>query len=59
MFKKFSLTDKLLFIAAILSLIYSEILFVNGYENEALFIGLWVPSLMSFGIYLHLINKQK
>jgi hypothetical protein len=59
MFKKFSLTDKLLFIAAILSLIYSEILFFNGYENEALFIGLWVPSLMSFGIYLHLINKQK
>ena len=42
MFKKFSLTDKLLFIAAILSLIYSEILFFNGYENQAIFIGLWV-----------------
>jgi len=59
MFKKFSLTDKLLFIAAILSLIYSEILFFNGYENQAIFIGLWVPSLLAFGIYLHLINKQK
>jgi len=59
MFKKFSLTDKLLFIAAILSLIYSEVLFFNGYENQAIFIGLWVPSLLAFGIYLHLINKEK
>jgi|TARA_B110000977_G_C10901751_1_gene425580 hypothetical protein len=58
MFKKFSLTDKLLFIAAILSLIYSEILFFNGYENQAIFIGLWVPSLLAFGIYIHLINKK-
>tara|TARA_B110000879_G_C11052598_1_gene463435 strand:+ start:797 stop:976 length:180 start_codon:yes stop_codon:yes gene_type:complete len=59
MFKKFSITDKLIFIAAILSLIYSEILFFNGDQQEAIFIGIWVPSLISFGIYLHLINKQK
>jgi|TARA_B110000967_G_C18852613_1_gene545448 hypothetical protein len=59
MFKKFSITDKLIFIAAILSLIYSEILFFNGNQQEAIFIGIWVPSLISFGIYLHLINKQK
>ena len=59
MFKKFSITDKLIFIAAILSLIYSEILFFNGDQQEAIFIGIWVPSLICFGIYLHLINKQK
>lgn len=59
MFKKFNLTDKLLFLAAILSLIYSEILFFSGHQNQAIFIGLWVPSLLSFGIYLHLINKEK
>jgi hypothetical protein len=59
MFKKFSITDKLIFIAAILSLIYSEILFFNGNQQEAIFIGIWVPSLICFGIYLHLINKQK
>jgi|TARA_B100000767_G_C19701065_1_gene508440 hypothetical protein len=59
MFEKFNLTDKLLFIAAILSLIYSEVLFFNGHENQAIFIGLWVPSLLAFGIYLHLINRQK
>ena len=59
MFKKFTLTDKLLFISAFLSLIYSEILFFNGDSNQAIFIGLWVPSILCFGIYLKLINNNK
>jgi hypothetical protein len=58
MLTKFNLTDKLLFIAAILSLIYSEILFFNGNSEQAIFIGLWVPSILSFGIYLKIINKK-
>jgi len=59
MLKKFTLTDKLLFISAFLSLIYSEILFFDDKFNEAIFIGLWVPSILGFGIYLNLINKNK
>ena len=59
MFKKFTLADKLLFISAILSLVYSEILFFNGNSNQAIFIGLWVPSILAFGIYLKLINNNK
>lgn len=59
MFKKFTLTDKLLFISAFLSLIYSEILFFNGNPNQAIFIGLWVPSILGFGIYLKLLNNNK
>lgn len=59
MIKKFNLTDKLLFIAAILSLIYSEVLFFNGNQEQAIFIGLWVPTILCFGIYLNLINKNK
>ncbi len=59
MFNKFNFTDKLLFIAAILSLVYSEFLFFNGHESQAIFIGLWVPTILCFGIYLHLINKNK
>ena len=59
MFKKFTLTDKLLFIAAILSLIYSEILFFGGHFNQAIFMGLWVPSILAFGIYLKLIKNNK
>jgi len=59
MLKKFTLADKLLFVSAFLSLIYSEILFFNGNANQAIFMGLWVPSILSFGIYLKLLNKNK
>ena len=58
MFKKFNLTDKLLFIAAICSLIFSEVLYFQGNENQAIFIGLWVPSILGFGVYLKLISKN-
>ena len=59
MLNKFTLTDKLLFVSAFLSLIYSEILFFNGNSNQAIFIGLWVPSILGFGVYLNLINNKK
>jgi hypothetical protein len=59
MFKKFTLSDKLLFIAAFLSLIFSEILFFEGSKDQAIFIGLWVPSILAFGIYLKLIQNSK
>ena len=58
MFKKFTLSDKLLFIAALLSLIYSETLFFLGDKEHAIFIGLWVPSILAFGIYLKLIQNK-
>jgi hypothetical protein len=59
MFKNITLTDKLLFISAMLSLVYSEVLFFNGNSDQAIFIGLWVPSILAFGIYLKLINNKK
>ena len=59
MFKKFSITDKLLFISALLSLVFSEILYFRGEVDAAIFIGLWVPSILAFGIYLNLINNKK
>ncbi|MEO7317174.1 MAG: hypothetical protein ABIW47_18435 [Ginsengibacter sp.] len=59
MFNKFTTADKLLFIAAFISLIFSEILYFNGEANAAIFIGLWVPTILAFGIYLKLINNRK
>jgi hypothetical protein len=59
MFKKFTTSDKLLFIAAILSLIFSEALYFRGFKEDGSFIGLWVPSILAFGIYLKLINNSK
>lgn len=59
MLKKFTSTDILLFVAAFLSLIFSEILYFKGEVNAAIFIGIWVPSILAFGIYLKLINNNK
>jgi hypothetical protein len=59
MFKKFTITDKLLFTSAILSLIFSEVLYFQGEAQAAIFLGLWVPSILAFGIYLKLINNTK
>lgn len=59
MLKKFSITDILLFISAFLTLIFSEVLYFKGEVNAAIFIGIWVPSILAFGIYLKLINNQK
>jgi len=59
MFKKFTVGDKLLFVAAFLSLVFSEILFFKGEKESGTFIGLWVPSILAFGIYLKLINNSK
>jgi hypothetical protein len=50
------LTDKLLFIAAFASLVYSEILFFNGYENHAIFIGL---SGTINTLFWHLLTSNK
>ena len=58
MLKKFTITDKLLFVAALLSLIYSEVLFFNGDKQDAAFMGIWVPSILAFGIYLKLIKSK-
>lgn len=59
MLKKFTITDKLLFISAFLSLIFSEVLYFNGEAQSAIFIGIWVPSILAFGIYLKLINLKQ
>jgi len=59
MFKKLTLSDKLILASALLSLIYSETLFFTGNAQEAIFVGLWVPSIVSFGIFLKLINNSK
>ncbi len=58
MLKNFTLSDKLLFIAALLSLIFSEVLYFQGNKEDAAFVGIWVPSILVFGIYLKLIQSK-
>lgn len=59
MLKKLTTSDFLMLVSAFLSLIFSEILWFNGEENAAIFVGLWVPSILGFAIFLKLSNIQK
>ncbi len=59
MFNKFTITDKILFVCALLSLIFSEVLYFQGEKEDGSFVGLWVPSILAFGIYLKMINNSK
>lgn len=58
MLNRFTMADKLLFAAALVSLIFSESLWFNGDHDHAIFVGLWVPSILAFGIYLKLLKNS-
>ena len=58
MLKKFTASDYLMLIAAFASLIFSELLWFKGEKEAAIFIGLWVPSILGFAIFLKLINNS-
>ena len=59
MFKNFTTSDFLMLTAAFMSLIFSELLWFKGEKEAAIFIGLWVPSILGFAILLKLIKNQK
>jgi len=59
MTKIFTAADLLLLAAAFLSLIFSEILWFTGEENAAIFVGLWVPSILGFAVFFKLLNTPK
>ena len=58
MLNKFSLFDKILLLLAFSSLLFSEVLFFTGDKTGAQFVGLWVPTILAFGIYFRLIKKS-
>jgi hypothetical protein len=58
MLKKLTPSDILMLIAAFSSLIFSELLWFKGEKEAAIFIGLWVPSILGFAIFLKLIYNS-
>ena len=52
-------TDKILLVLALGTLIFSELMWFQGEREGALFVGLWVPSILGFAIYLKLLRKGK
>ena len=58
MLKKLSKTDIIMLFLALMSLVFSEIMWFRGEQEGALFIGLWVPSILGFAIYLKLLKIE-
>jgi len=59
MLQNISKTDKILMVLALGTLIFSELMWFQGEREGALFVGLWVPSILGFAIYLKLLRKGK
>ena len=59
MLQNISKTDKILLVLTFGTLIFSELMWFQGEKDGALFVGLWVPSILGFAIYLKLIRKSK
>ncbi len=55
MFRK---ADGFLLGAAFLSFVASVSLWFIGFRDEGLFVGLWVPSILSFGGYIKHMQRK-
>lgn len=55
----FQKSDYFILSAAVVSLILSVILWIQGEHNSAIFVGLWVPSILGFGNYLKIKSIRK
>ena len=49
----------LILTAAFLSFLLSVYLWFSGQTNEGIFTSIWVPSIMSFGIFINVISRGK
>ncbi|MBL7789101.1 MAG: hypothetical protein JNL75_04620 [Chitinophagales bacterium] len=58
MLKNFTKADILFLIAALISLVYAELLYFGGNKEDGLFVGLWVPTILSLSIFLKLLKKR-
>lgn len=59
MFSKFTITDFLFMGASLATIVFSKLLYLYGYKEDAIFVGLWAPSILAFGIYLKGIANSK
>ena len=46
-------------ILAFVSFLLSVSLWFNGQKDEGMFVGIWVPSILGFGIYFSIVNSHK
>jgi hypothetical protein len=55
----FKTSDYLIGTAAFVSFLLSVYLWFNGQKDAGLYVGIWVPSIISFGAYLKIIGRGK
>jgi cation transport ATPase len=55
----FSPSDYLIGTAAFASFLLSVYLWFTGHKDAGLFVGIWVPSILSFGAYLKAAMKAR
>lgn len=60
MFRNFTAFTWLYMLGAFISFVFSVVLwfFVDDSEHEAIFVGLWVPSILVLGSALEAVNKK-
>ena len=59
MLKNLNKIDITMLFLALASLVVAETLWFTGDRQGALFVGLWVPSILGFAIYLKLLLITK
>tara|TARA_B100000941_G_C28246134_1_gene419077 strand:- start:176 stop:340 length:165 start_codon:yes stop_codon:yes gene_type:complete len=50
-------SDYCILIAAFISFLFSVYLWFNGQQQEGLYVGIWVPSILAAGAYIKQIYK--
>ncbi|MFT5655618.1 MAG: hypothetical protein ACI9XU_001339 [Arenicella sp.] len=51
----FKISDIFILLAVAVSFAVSGFSYFNGFETQALFTAIWVPSILAFGIYFKLM----
>ncbi|MFT7528073.1 MAG: hypothetical protein ACI9LY_003233 [Arenicella sp.] len=51
----FKISDFFILLAVAISFAVSGFSYFNGFETQALFTAIWVPSILAFGIYFKLM----
>jgi hypothetical protein len=48
-----------IYLAAFISFLFSVYLWFTGFKNEGLFVGMWVPSILSLGALLFVSRRVR
>jgi hypothetical protein len=59
MYKRMRMIKASILIAAALSFLLSIYLWFSGSEEQGIYVGLWVPSILSFGAFIYAGGRNR